>query len=60
MMIIYNGIKSKDKVYFLCFKNEKNDQVEIPMDAVIANRISLYLNKLGEPVMEINKEEENE
>ena len=46
-MILYNGIKYRGKVPFLLFINEKECQIEIPVDHNTAERVSKYLAKLS-------------
>jgi hypothetical protein len=48
-MIRYKGIKKKDKVQFIIFANEKDVEVEIPLEDHIAHRFSLYLDKIAIP-----------
>lgn len=45
-MIIYNGIRVKDKLYFLSFKNEESYNVEIQVDESFAKRLQLHLDLL--------------
>jgi hypothetical protein len=46
-MIIYNGIRYNGKVPFLSFSNDKKQRIEIPIDNVTAERISIYLSKIS-------------
>ncbi|MDP2685240.1 MAG: hypothetical protein Q8P20_09485 [bacterium] len=46
-MIIYKGIKKKDKVSYIIFSNERNDEIEIPLEDNVAKRFSLYFNKIA-------------
>lgn len=46
-MIRYKGIKKRDKVQFIIFANEKGTEVEIPLEDHIAQRFSLYLDKIA-------------
>ena len=46
-MIRYNGINTVNKVPFLCFINDQDQEIEIPIDLVTANRISKYLSKIA-------------
>lgn len=48
-MIIFNGIKLVDKISMLCFMNDKNSQIEIPIDNLTADRISKYLSRISPP-----------
>ncbi len=48
-MIKYKGIKQKDKVYFIIFANERGDEVEIPLEDHIAQRFSMYLDRVAIP-----------
>lgn len=49
-MITYNGIKYRDKIPFLLFKNQEQEEIEIPLDLMTAERISKYLLKFAKPV----------
>lgn len=42
-MIIYQGIKTRNKLYALCFSNDAEAKIEIPVDEVTAARVALYL-----------------
>ena len=48
-MIIYKGIKKKDKVSHIIFANERDDEVEIPLEDHIAQRFSIYLDRIAIP-----------
>jgi hypothetical protein len=45
-MIVYKGIKKKDGFDFIIFSNSKDQVIEIPIDHLTANRISLYLSRI--------------
>lgn len=45
-MIIFNGIIYRNKIPFLVFKNQLDKITEIPIDLVIADRISSYLSQI--------------
>lgn len=46
-MIIYNGIKNvSKKVSLLCFINDHNAMVEIPIDKMVATQITNHLSRL--------------
>lgn len=52
-MIKYNGIKTIDKSVFLCFSNESSgSQVEVPVDAITADRVKKYLSRISPPAAE--------
>lgn len=48
-MIRYKGIKKRDKVQFIIFANEKDVEIEIPLEDHIAERFSMYLDKISIP-----------
>ena len=48
-MIRYKGIKKRDKVQFIIFANEKDKEIEIPLEDHIAERFSIYLDKIAIP-----------
>jgi hypothetical protein len=45
-MIVFNGIKKDNNLAFLLLSNELNQTVEVPIDVVVADRISKYLSKI--------------
>ena len=45
-VIVYNGIKTKNNIPFISFKNDEGYIVEIPIDLITADRISKYLGKI--------------
>ena len=45
--IRYDGLEKQGKVYFIKFKNERDQGVKIPIDEISANRISVYLEKIA-------------
>lgn len=47
-MIVYQGIKTRNKLYMLCFSNDKQSHIEIPIDAATAKRIAAYLEGFSE------------
>jgi hypothetical protein len=49
MLIIFDGIKHKNNVHYIVFKNEKNERVEIPLDKLLVDHISLHLQKIAPP-----------
>jgi len=55
-MIIYQGIKTRNKRYILCLSNDKKSQIEIPIDESTAKRIATYLeyfcDKIPQPDVE--------
>jgi hypothetical protein len=63
-MIRYDGITTKDKLFFLAFVNDKNNRIEIPIDKHHAKRIGLYLDKIAipqeKPVVERGNDEPSE
>lgn len=48
-MIIFNGIKIVDKIKMICFINDKNAKIEVPIDDITADRISKYLSRISPP-----------
>ncbi len=52
-MIIYDGIKTINKVPFLCFVNELGSRVEIPVDTFTSERVGKYLLRLSLPVEQV-------
>ena len=46
-MIKFNGIYTKNKLYFIQFINDKEVTVDIPIDELHAKRIELYLTKIA-------------
>ena len=48
-MIYYNGTKKRDKVQYLCFKNDLGQSVEIPVDDTVLRLMEMYLDKLQPP-----------
>jgi hypothetical protein len=46
-MIIYKGIKTRDKLSFICFTNEHKAIIEIPVSESCAKIISLYLERFS-------------
>ena len=48
-MIIFNGIKTRNGGYFLLFKNEKDSEVEVPVDEKVARHVMLHLQPLSPP-----------
>lgn len=62
-MIIFDGIKTVNKVAFLILVNEQNQRVEIPLEIPIADRISKYVAKIAishPAVSERGNDEESE
>ena len=59
-MIKYHGIKWKNNTAFLLFANEMNQEVEVPVDMIVADRITKYLERIGTPapVMERGNDDE--
>lgn len=45
-MIKYQGLKTKGKVHYIVFSNERNNIVEIPIAKPEYDRISIYLDKI--------------
>lgn len=50
-MIIFDGIKTINKTKFLCFKNELNERVEIPLEKIVVERITKYLSRITVPAI---------
>jgi len=48
-MITYKGIKKTDKISYIIFSNEKNNEIEIPVEPHIAQRFAIYLDKIAIP-----------
>jgi hypothetical protein len=48
-MIIYKGIKKKDKVSHIIFVNERDNKVEIPLEDHIVQRFFMYLDRIAIP-----------
>lgn len=48
-MIRYSGIKWIKNMAFLIFANEANQEIEVPIDLVTADRIAKYLERIGLP-----------
>lgn len=46
-MIIFNGIKTRNKIPFLSFKNEEGESIDVPLDLITADRITKYLSKIS-------------
>lgn len=63
-MISYNGIRYKNKVPHLIFINSYEQEVEIPIDNLTAERVISNLNKIivshNKEVKRENEEEEYE
>lgn len=59
-MIMYQGTIYKNHLSYLVFCNEKGIFVEIPVDNVIADRVSKYLSKIVESGKEILIRENDE
>lgn len=55
-MIYYRGQKFIGKVPFICFSNESNEIVEVPIDVMTSKRISSYLDKIGQGKVSENVE----
>lgn len=51
-MIIFEGIKFKNKVTYICFSSN-GKTVEIPIEKPIADRITKYLDKISLPINNI-------
>lgn len=45
--IIYDGFIERNKIPFLCFKNEKGSRVEIPTDPFTAKHFLLHFSTLS-------------
>jgi hypothetical protein len=45
-VIIYKGIKQKNKFNFVCFENSKGSIIEIPVSKEIARQFSICLERL--------------
>ncbi|KKN70836.1 hypothetical protein LCGC14_0427280 [marine sediment metagenome] len=59
-MIRYKGIKKKDKVHFIIFINDKDNEVEIPLEDHIAERFSIYLDRIALPKAKLVERENDE
>lgn len=59
-MISYQGIKTRDKQYTLCFSNDKKNQIEIPVDEATGKRISAYLEHFDNAASSIPVERGND
>lgn len=59
-MIIYQGIKNRNKLTALCFSNDAGSEIEIPIDEATATRISLYLTSFDKASSIKNVERGNE
>lgn len=46
-MIVFNGIKTRNKIPFLSFKNAEGEYIDIPLDVMTADRITKYLSKIS-------------
>lgn len=46
-MIKYEGMKVANKISYLCFSNDDNEKVEIPLETQVAERITKYLSKIA-------------
>lgn len=59
-MIKYNGIKWRNSTAFLLFANELNQEIEVPVDLLVADRITKYLERIGipAPVMDRGNDDE--
>lgn len=51
MDIIYKGIKTVNKVPFICFTAPHGQLVEIPVDTLTADRFTRYMDKISVPVV---------
>lgn len=54
-MIKYEGIKKINKVPYLCFSNEENAKIEIPIDIQTENRIIKYLSRISPPCPHLDR-----
>lgn len=50
-MIVYQGIKSRNKLFFLCLTNDKKKQIEIPIDEATGRRIGIYLEHFSDGII---------
>lgn len=55
-MIYYRGQKFIGKIPFICFSNDNNEIVEIPIDVMTSKRISSYLDRIGQVKVSDNVE----
>ena len=59
-MIIYQGIKIRNKQYNLCLSNNKGNKIEIPIDEATGKRISAYLDHFCDSISVIAVERGND
>lgn len=59
-MILYQGIKTRNKQHMICFSNNKGSQIEIPVDEATGKRIAAYLNHFCDSVSTVSVERGND
>lgn len=59
-MISFQGIRTRNQLYFLCLSNANGVKIEIPIDKVTGNMISLYLTGFDNKVPMVAVERGND
>lgn len=59
-MIVYQGIKTRNKLYSLCFANGRGAQIEVPIDEATGKRVAAYLEKFCDSATSVAVERGND
>ncbi len=59
-MILYQGIKTRNKQYMVLFSNGKGSQIEVPVDEATGKRIAAYLEHFCDSVSTVSVERGND
>lgn len=59
-MILYQGIKTRNRLHVICFANGRGSQIEIPVDEATAKRVAAYLNHFCDSATSIAVERGND
>lgn len=59
-MIKFEGIHSRNKLFFISFSNDKNEVMDIPIDSDSAFRITRYLERLAPTEKKVVEQEPEE
>lgn len=59
-MIVYQGIKTRNKLYVICFANGRGAQIEVPVDEATGKRIAAYLDHFCDSAADVAVERGND